>query len=189
VLRRVLLAGGRVLPAGEAVPAGLRAGALANLTAVADLDGRGTPGLLVGSTDGHLYALDACTLALRWALDFRAPVGEPVVGDADGDGVDDVLVSVGDGYLYALGPRTLPASDDVRDLADEAGVDDVDQVESADTVHTEWRAVPGALRYEVRVLTASGTAVRFPRLHRGERARARASTGSRCAWAGAIASG
>jgi MYXO-CTERM domain-containing protein len=162
VLRRVLLAGGRVLPAGEAVPAGLRAGALANLTAVADLDGRGTPGLLVGSTDGHLYALDACTLALRWALDFRAPVGEPVVGDADGDGVDDVLVSVGDGYLYALGPRTLAASDDVRDLADEAGVDDVDQVESADTVHTEWRAVPGALRYEVRVLTASGTAVRFP---------------------------
>lgn len=162
VLRRVVLAGGRALPASEPVPSGLRAGALANLTAVADLDGRGAPGLLVGSSDGHLYALDACTLSLRWALDFRAPVGEPVVGDADGDGVDDVLVSVGDGYLYALGPRTLPASDDVRDLADEAGVDDVDRVESADTVHAQWQAVPGATRYQVRVLTASGTAVRFP---------------------------
>ncbi len=162
VLRRVVLAGGRTLPAGDAVPAGLRAGALANFTTVGDLDGRGAPGLLVGSTDGHLYALDACTLALRWALDFRAPVGEPVVGDADGDGVDDVLVSVGDGYLYALGPRTLPATGDVRDLADESGIDDVDQVESADTVYAQWQAVAGATRYQVRVLTASGTAVRFP---------------------------
>ncbi|MFO0629553.1 MAG: FG-GAP-like repeat-containing protein [Polyangiales bacterium] len=162
VLRRVVLAGGRALASGDAIPAGLRAGALANLTAVADLEGRGAPGLLIGSTDGHLYALDACSLTLRWALNFRAPVGEPVVGDADGDGTDDVLVSVGDGYLYALGPRTLPASDEVRDLADESGVDDVDQVESATTVHAQWRPVPGATRYQVRVLTASGTAVRFP---------------------------
>ncbi len=162
VLRRVVLAGGRALPAGDGRPRGAPRGRPREPHVRRGPRRPRRAGLLVGSSDGHLYALDACTLALRWALDFRAPVGEPVVGDADGDGVDDVLVSVGDGYLYALGPRTLPASDDVRDLADEAGVDDVDQVESADTVHAQWRAVPGATRYQVRVLTASGTAVRFP---------------------------
>lgn len=162
LVRSVVLAGGRVFAPGEALPEGTRGGAFANVTAVADLDGSGAPGLLVGSTDGHLYALDACALTLRWALDFRYPVGESVVGDADGDGVDDVLVSVGDGYLYALGARTLPAVREVLDLDREGGADDVDEVESSSVVFARWSEVPGATRYHVRVLTASGTAVRFP---------------------------
>lgn len=162
VLRRAVLADGVAYPSPDAVEPGARSGALSNLTAVADLDGRGRPGLLVGSTDGHLYALDACTLERAWAYDFRYPVGEPVVGDADGDGTDDVLVSVGDGYLYALGARTLAGSGAVRDVADESSDADLDAIETAGTVFASWAPVPGAARYHVRVLTASGTAVRFP---------------------------
>ena len=46
--------------------------------------------MLVGSTDGYLYALDPCTLERIWSLNLRYPVGEAVVGDATGDGADDL---------------------------------------------------------------------------------------------------
>lgn len=163
-LARAVLAGGRVYATREAVPPGVRVGTLSNATSVADADGAGHPAVLVGGTDGWLYALDACTLALRWAHDFRYPVGEPVVGDTDGDGTDDVLVSVGDGYLYAMGARTLPAPESVRDTdpADEASDADLDEVETFDTVTARWSAPTGATRFQVRVTTLAGTALQFP---------------------------
>jgi outer membrane protein assembly factor BamB len=161
VLARAALAGGSRFADEASVTPGARKGTFGSLTAVVDLDGRGTQALLVGSTDGWLYALDACTLALLWSMDFYEPVGEAVVADTDGDGADDVMVTVGDGYLYGLGPRTLPATDAVRDL-DASGEDDVDEVEAFDTLRASWSAVPGAEAYLVRALSYGGSALRFP---------------------------
>ncbi len=163
-LARAVLAGGRVYPSLDAVPVAARTVTLSNATSVADADGENHPAILVGSTDGWLYALDACTLNLRWAHDFRYPVGEPVVGDADGDGTDDVLVSVGDGYLYAMGARTLPTPEGVRDTdpADDASDADLDEVETFDTVTARWNPPTGATRFQVRVTTLAGTALQFP---------------------------
>ncbi len=174
-LARTVLAGGLAYPSREMVPSTARVGTLSNATAVADGDGAGHPTLLVGSTDGWLYALDGCSLALRWAHDFRYPVGEPVVGDTDGDGTDDVLVSVGDGYLYAMGARTLPTPEAVRDTdpADADSDADLDEVETFDTVTARWAATPGAMRFQVRVTTLAGTALQFPEYTEvtGDRAR------------------
>lgn len=175
IIARVSLAGGRTYPSLDAVPAAARSVTLSNATSVADADGEGHPAILVGSTDGWLYALDACTLDLRWAHDFRYPVGEPVVGDTDGDGTDDVLVSVGDGYLYALGARTLPTPEGVRDTdpGDDASDADLDEVETFDTVTARWNVPAGAARFQVRVTTLAGTALQFPEYTEvtGDRAR------------------
>ncbi len=174
-IARASLVGGRVYPTLDAVPATARSVTLSNVTSVTDADGEGHPVVLVGSTDGWLYALDACTLALRWAHDFHYPVGEPVVGDADGDGTDDVLVSVGDGYLYALGARTLPTPEGVRDTdpADDASDTDLDEVETFDTITARWNPPAGATRFQVRVTTLAGTALQFPEYTEvsGDRAR------------------
>jgi MYXO-CTERM domain-containing protein len=174
-LARAVLAGGRAYPTREMVPATERVGTLSNITAVADGDGAGHPTLLVGGSDGWLYALDGCSLALRWAHDFRYPVGEPVVGDADGDGTDDVLVTVGDGYLYAMGARTLPTPEEVRDTdpANDASDADLDEVETFDTVTARWATTPGAMRFQVRVTTLAGTGLQFPEYTEvtGDRAR------------------
>ncbi len=161
VLARATLVGGQRYESDAMVPAGARRGTLSSLTTVADLDGRGAQGVLAGSTDGWLYALDACSLSLVWSMDFHEPVGEAVVADADGDGTDDVMVTVGDGYLYGLGARTLGATAAVRDLSP-PGAGDVDEVETFDTLSVSWDAVPGAEAYLVRALSYGGTALRFP---------------------------
>jgi hypothetical protein len=163
-LARAVLTGGQRYNRPEDVPATARRNSLSHATVVADLDGRGHEGVLWGGTDGWLYALDACTLEPLWTYDFHYPVGEAVVADTTGDGVDEVLVTVGDGYLYALGPRTLPALAEVRDVAPpgDSPATDVDEVETFNTLYAAWNPVPGATRYEVRVTTASGTALRFP---------------------------
>jgi len=159
-----LLAGGRVFDSVEALPAGLRPGRLHSVTAMADLDGAGHPAALVGSTDGYLYALDPCTLDLRWSYNFRFPVSEAVVADADGDGTDDVLVTAADGYLYALGRRSLETPGAVRDVDPEAPdtAVDLDEVETFNALAVQWDPVPGATRYQVRALTEGGSALRFP---------------------------
>lgn len=167
VIHHTVLVGGRAYPSVEAVPASVRPGTLGNLTRVADLEGMGRPGFLVGSTDGWLYALDACSLELRWSQDFHYPVGEPVVGDTDGDGVDDVLVTVADGYLYGLDRRAHDASTEVRDAPRPEGNapiadSDVDEIETFNTLWSSWAPVAGASRYQVRVTTQSGTALQFP---------------------------
>lgn len=159
-----LLAGGRAYGASETVSPGVRPGLVHNLTAVADLDATGRPALVAGATDGFLYALDACTLALRWAYDFRSPVGEAVIADADGDGQSELMVSVADGYLYALGPRTLSAPGAVRDVDPNSDADltERDEVETFNTLAVAFDPVPGATRYQVRVLSAGGTPLQFP---------------------------
>ncbi|MRG95020.1 FG-GAP repeat domain-containing protein [Polyangium spumosum] len=96
------LAGGGTFPSADAaIAAGERPGVLSNATSVASL-GAGGPAILAGSTDGYLYALDACTLDLRWSKFLGGSVAEPVVGDTDGDGADEILVGVADGYVHHI---------------------------------------------------------------------------------------
>ncbi len=161
VLARATLAGGSVYRDGAMVPSTATRGTFGALTAVADLDGRGTQALLIGATDGWLYALDACSLALLWSMDFHEPVGEAVVADTNGDGVDEVMITAGDGYLYGLGARTLGAPAAVREVEPPSDAD-LDEVETFDTLSVSWDSVPGASAYLVRPLSFGGTALRSP---------------------------
>ncbi len=166
VRAHVALAGGNVYGSRTAIPATVVSGSLGNATSIADLDGGGHPAVLIGSTDGYLYALNPCDLTLRWAMNFRYPVGEPVIGDTDGDGTDEVLVSVADGYLYALARQAYPAPTDVWDTDPPSMIEnrDVDEIETVNRLFAQWSAVPGATAYLVTVRTGGtpGSPVRFP---------------------------
>jgi hypothetical protein len=128
-----------------------------------DLTGAGRPSVVVGSTDGFLYAVDPCARTVDFVHGFGAAVGEAVFGDSDGDGRDEILVTVADGYLYALrtfaiaAPEsaldTDPFSDDPADLAD---------VETRSTLEATWTAVTGATGYEVAVVDSQGAYVTSP---------------------------
>lgn len=148
----------------DRVPMDRREGFLGNVSSVPALRPGGSPAVLVGSTDGFLYALDACTLDRIWSLDFRYPVGEPVIADTNGDSINDVLVTCADGFLYQVGNAALDAPTEVIDIDPDSSIldSDVDEIDTVDTLHARWTAVPGATSYEVGVFSASGTEVRFP---------------------------
>lgn len=132
---------------------------------LADTDGDGDFEVLVGGTDGFLYALDALTGNILWVREFFYQVGEPVVADADGDGGVDILVNVSDGYLYWLTASTLPAPAQVNDLAiapDGSLGDpssDADETEVVERLGAAWSAVPGAAGYVVAILSDRNTYV------------------------------
>jgi hypothetical protein len=162
----VVLASGAAYPdAAAAMSAHATLGQLTDVAVSTDLDGAGSgPTALVGSSDGYLYAVDACKGTLRWALSFGVPVGSPILADTDGDGRDEILVSVADGYLYALKNEVLPApsfvwdTDPPHDITDK----DVDDIQTTNTLYATWAAVAGATSYEVAVVSAGGTYVTSP---------------------------
>ncbi len=150
----VVLAGGEVFPDDDAAAsAGRVGGQLTSVHAHADLTGQGRPSVVVGSSDGWLYALDPCTLTLDFARDFGAPVGAVAFLDANGDDVDEMVVSVADGFLYGLQHGALAAPAGVADI-DPAGAPqvDVDELETSGAVGAAWAPVPGATGYEVAVV-------------------------------------
>ncbi|MCC6877217.1 MAG: VCBS repeat-containing protein [Sandaracinaceae bacterium] len=164
VLGDVALRGGRIYEPPSAVPDA--PGILGDVTVSPDLIGRGHPTALVPSTDGHLYAIDACTLALEWAMDFRFPVGEAILADTNGDGEDEAIVTVADGYLYGIARERIPAPAWVREndgggpaLTD---ADDVDELITSDTLYANWEAVPRATSYEYAVITPGGAFLTRP---------------------------
>ncbi len=159
-----VLAGGALYGTeGEAALSTSLLGQLTSATVHQDLTGAGRPSVVVGSTDGFLYAVDPCARAVDFVHGFGAAVGEAVFGDSDGDGRDEILVTVADGYLYALrtfaiaAPEsaldTDPFSDDPADLAD---------VETRSTLEATWTAVTGATGYEVAVVDSQGAYVTSP---------------------------
>ncbi len=85
----------------QPVEGGIKAAA-----AIADLDGDGMDEVLVGASDGRLYAwhYDG-TVVEGWPVmlneGFRV-LATPAVGDLDGDGSQDVVVPATDGRLYAF---------------------------------------------------------------------------------------
>jgi hypothetical protein len=148
----------------DQVPDGV--GRLGNLTLSRDLTGNGLPGVLVPSTDGHLYAVDPCAMGLTWAFDFGYAMGEAIFADTDGDGKDEIVVTVADGFMYGLDRETFPApayvyENDGKDVAADA-MHDVDAFVTTDTLHANWAAVEGALHYEYAVVTDDGTFATSP---------------------------
>ncbi|MEZ4408357.1 MAG: hypothetical protein R3A52_18050 [Polyangiales bacterium] len=76
IVHRAVLVGGRSYASATAVPAFGAAGHLGNVTAVADLRGRGSTGLS-GQHRRAPYALDACTLASAGPTTFTTPWARP----------------------------------------------------------------------------------------------------------------
>lgn len=141
--------------------AGVFAGSLGNVTALRQL-WQAQSGVLVGSTDGFLYAIDACApgAPLLWSMNLRSPVGEVVTGDFDGDGTHELAVTAGDGFLYGIGPQRFPAPSEVRDVDPaQPTAPEVDESFTLNGLFAEWDPVPGAIGYEWALLTAGGTPV------------------------------
>lgn len=145
-----VLAGGKVYASiAAAVGAGARPGSLSNASAVAALGGGG-PAVLVGSSDGFLYAVDACTLDLRWAKNMNAPVAEPVIGDVDGDGDDEIVVATSSGCVYGLDDVAYPAPLGIQ--VDGESADGVALADPTRPVRLSWSPVDGATGYEVALV-------------------------------------
>lgn len=156
----VVLASGKSFTSSSlADAAGVTIGTLGNTTSAPD--GKGGTLTLVGSSDGFLYGLDGCSGTLRWAVDLGAPVGESIIVDTDGDKSGEIVVSVADGYVYGIDEQTGDKVPWVYDLdpTSSTPTEDVDQIESFDTLYTRWSTVAGALSYEVAVFTTDGAPV------------------------------
>ncbi len=77
---------------------------LASTPAVGDLNGDGTPEIVVGSTDGKVYAwqLNGSPVSRFWPRATHDWVyASPVIVDLNRDGIRDVVAASGDGRLYA----------------------------------------------------------------------------------------
>jgi MYXO-CTERM domain-containing protein len=120
---------------------------MGHVTGVSSL--AGAPAALVGSSDGHLYVVDPCTLDLRWALDLGASVGDPVVADSDGDGEDEILVAAADGFLYGLDDFSFPAP--FVELSGQPSTGPL-VVTPGVSIDVSWDAVDGADGYEVALV-------------------------------------
>ena len=70
----------------------------------ADLDGDGRQELVLGGSDGNLYALAERSGQVRilWKLPLGSRVGEPVLADLDGDNHAEILVTTEAGRLHCL---------------------------------------------------------------------------------------
>jgi LruC domain-containing protein len=107
----------------QPVEGGIKAAA-----AIADLDGDGVDEVLVGASDGRLYAWHYNgTLVEGWPVmlneGFRV-LATPAVGDLDGDGSQDVVVPATDGQLYAFNATGVARSGwpiSIGDVADQFG--------------------------------------------------------------------
>ncbi len=155
-----VLAGGMVFNSmAAAIAAGARVGTLSNASSVADA-GQAGPAVLVGSSDGFLYALHGCSLNLLWAKDLGAPVAEPAIGNVDADGSVEVVVGAADGYIYGLDwPLLIPPG---NMLLGGAGPDGSVAVAVGEDVKIQWSAVPGAVDYEVALVDPDGRPIRSP---------------------------
>ena len=146
-----VLAGGAAYPSvAAAIAAGAVPGSLSNASSVADLGGGG-PAVLVGSSDGYLYAVDACTLDLRWAKFLNAPVAEPVIGDVDGDGEDEIVVGVSSGFVVGLDDAAFPPP-----LAIQIGGEATDGIglnDPSKPIIVSWGSVEGASGYELALVS------------------------------------
>ncbi len=108
---------------------------------------------MVGSTDGWLYAVDACTGVLQFVVPLGESVCGAILGDTDGDGRDEIIVSTSGGYVYDVQNAELPSPAPVRDTDPPLGITnkDVDTIVTESTLYGTWQPVQGATSYEVAV--------------------------------------
>ncbi len=141
----------------DALAAGEHPGVMSDVNAVADL--AGAPAAFAGSSDGFLYAVDPCTLELRWAANIGVSIGEPIVADVDGDGDDEIVVAGSDGFVYGLDKALFPAP--ILSLGGDQGVD-VEKVAAGASVTVTWPSVSGAQGYEYALVGPDEKAVGTP---------------------------
>ncbi len=127
--------------------AGKSTGIFSNVNGVANLDG--SPAAVVGSSDGHLYVIDPCSMDVRWSANLGVSVGEPVIADSDGDGEDEILVGGADGFLYGLDNFSFPAP--FISLAGQAESGPT-MVEVGQLLNVEWEQLEGVTSYEVALI-------------------------------------
>ena len=71
---------------------------------IADVNGDGTPDVLIAGLSQKLYALSGVDGSEIWTIDTDDPsAGVPAVGDLDGDGVMEIVVSAGNS-VQVFGP-------------------------------------------------------------------------------------
>lgn len=133
------------------------------LVASADLTGKGHPTLLLRTSQGWLYAVNAQDGSIDWAINWGGSFGDPILADVDGDGAVEILVTFSDGHLYALGKSVLGQVDWVREnagkgpaLSPEA---DVDTQEDAETLHVNWAPMAKAEGYAVQITDETGAII------------------------------
>ena len=152
---RIYLAGGHAYPTAEAVPPEDAGGLLGTTSGIAALYGDRSA-VVVGSTDGHLYAVDPCPEdgpEMIWALPLGRAVGVPIFADTDGDGAEEIVVPVADGYLYGIDTAGTPSPEWAHDVAAPDAIEDINRSD-ANALHFAWAEVPGAVAYEYAVLDA-----------------------------------
>ena len=133
--------------ADAALADGSKPGVLSHVNGVASLDG--APAALAGSSDGHVYVIDPCSMDVRWAADLGASAGEPVIADVDADGADEILVAAADGFLYGLDDFSFPAP--FITLAGQ-GANPTLELGVGAGVTVSWDAIDGAASYEVALI-------------------------------------
>jgi hypothetical protein len=157
----MILAAGRTFADDATLAAsGVLAGQIGNAVAT-DALYPGQSAMLVPSSDGYLYAIDVCaaTPRLLWSMNFRAPVGEPIIADTDGDGEGEIVVGAADGFLYGVDTQQYPPPAWVHDVQPgSADTADVNTTRGT-SIEAVWAEVPGATAYEWAVFTIAGTPV------------------------------
>lgn len=154
-----VFASGRIFEDEEsAILAGATTGYLSEVAGHEDLAGIGTPIVVFGSTDGWLYLVSACNFSIVDAVNMGYPVGSPILDDIDDDGKSEIVVMVGDGYLYGfdrkneISPPEWIYETDGTYIA-HSPQEDLDEVETFDTLWANWDNVENAIYYEVTVFT------------------------------------
>jgi hypothetical protein len=150
----VVLAGGKQYPdETTATAAGSYIAQLSDLSLATNLTGTGHPTAVVGSSDGWLYAVDACSGTIQFTMPLNESICGAVFGDTDADGHDEIIVGTSGGFLYDIQQQELPSCGPVRDVDPPHGIPDqqVAQIVTQATLFGAWTAVDGAAGYEVAV--------------------------------------
>jgi hypothetical protein len=127
---------------------------LSDLSIGTNITGTGHPTAVVGSSDGWVYAIDACTGSLQFSMPLDESVCGAVFGDTNADGRDEILVSTSGGYIYDIQHQEVGGCGHVLDTDPPNGMVDqnVDQIVSKSTLFGAWQAADGAASYEVAVV-------------------------------------
>jgi len=137
-----------------------------NQPACANIDGDDHEDAIIGSSDGHLVAIDVETGALVWALDMVDALASPSVADIDDDGDLDIVVTAGSGVLSVIDHNPLNPPAGVMDIGFGSGGgilwgEDVDYSPYTDRIAVQWSAASGAgdITYAIALVTGDSTRV------------------------------
>lgn len=157
------LAGGAAYPTlAQASAAGKHPGVLSNASSTAQL-GSGNGAVFVGSSDGYLYAIDACSLDVRWSMFLGGSVAEPIVGDTDGDAGNEIVVSVADGSIVNIDvPAVTPIPTDGITFVGTKNGQAAIVVSPGENVKVAFPSVAGATSYEYALVSPEERALWSP---------------------------